>query len=276
MESSSSSTTFTQSSTQPYDKALCFFCQTNDGKPIYVVRSDNAGKSLRDAVEVAQNPVFMTRLNTAIAPSDAHAIDVMYHRSCWTKNVFHVLRDHDAKGGKERASMTQVASLIELINLVDVITKQQTQLCMEEIETTYVNLLGGKDALEHHVPTFSRKWLNDRILQALPNLRSVLPNNRLKSAILYSLETCEEDMVNASITNDDTMDHMDAIYKAALLVRKSIENFTSKDQQDEYIQVSISEQDVPGELRALVRWIMLGPVEQCNQKHGHQLWTDQY
>lgn len=261
VESSSSSTTFTRSSTQPYDKALCFFCQRNDGKPSYVVRSDNAGKSLRDAVEVAQNPVFMTRLNTAIAPSDAHAIDVVYHRSCWTKNVFHVLRDHDAKGGKERASMTQAASLIELINLVDVITKQQTQLCMEEIETTYINLLGGKEALEHHVPTFSRKWLKDRILQALPNLRSVLPKNRRKSAILYSLETCEEDMVNASITNDDTMDHMDAIYKAALLVRKSIENFSSKDQQDEYIQVSSSEQDVPGELRAMVRWIMLGPVE---------------
>ncbi len=55
-------------------------------------------------------------------------------------------------------------------------------------------------------------------------------------------------MVNASITNDDTMDHMDAIYKAAMLVRKSLENFSTKDQQDEYIQVSSSEQDVPGEL----------------------------
>ncbi len=148
VESSSSSTPFTRSSTEPYDKALCFFCQRNDGKPIYVVRSDSAGKSLRDAVEVAQNPVFMTRLNTAIAPSDAHAIDVMYHRSCWTKNVFHVLRDHDTKGEKDKASMTQVVSLIELINLVDVLTKQQTQLRMEDIETTYVNLLGGKDALD--------------------------------------------------------------------------------------------------------------------------------
>jgi len=33
VESSSSSTTFTRSSTQPYDKALCFFCQRNDDKP---------------------------------------------------------------------------------------------------------------------------------------------------------------------------------------------------------------------------------------------------
>ena len=266
LESSSSSTPFTRSSTDPYDKALCFFCQRTDGQPIYLVRSDSAGKSLREAVDVAQNPVFMTRLNTAIAPSEAHAIDVMYHRSCWTKHVFHVLRDHDTKGEKDKASMTQVVSLIELINLVDVLTKQQTQLRMEDIETTYVNLLGGKDALEHHVPTFSRKWLKNRILQALPNVRSVLQKNRRKSSILYSPETCEEDMVNASITNDDTMDHMDAIYKAAMLVRKSRENFSTKDQQDEYIQVSSSEQDVPGELKAMVRWIMLGPVEEMQSE----------
>ena len=82
--------------------------------------------------------------------------------------------------------MAQVASLIEVINLVDYITRQQTQLNMEEIEITYVNLLGGKDALEHDVPTFSRKWLKDRILQALPNLRSVLPK---KTQIGYSIFT---------------------------------------------------------------------------------------
>jgi len=260
VESSGSSTPFTRSSTEPYNKDLCFFCQSDDGKPVFCVRSDNAGKSLREAVEIGQNPVFMTRLNTAIDPSDAHAIDVMYHRSCWTTNVFHILRDHDAKEGKERASMAQVASLIEVINLVDYLTRQQTQLSMEEIETTYVNLLGGKDALEHHVPSFSRKWLKDRILQALPNLRSVLPKNRRKSAILYSLETYEEDMVN-DITNDNTMDNMDVIYKAASLVRQSIENFTSKDQQEKQIQVSSSDRDVPGELKAMIHWIMLGPVE---------------
>jgi len=90
--------------------------------------------------------------------------------------------------------MAQVASLIEVINLVDYITRQQTQLNMEEIETTYVNLLGGKDAIEHHVPSFSRKWLKDRILQASPNLRSVLPKNKRKSAIVYSLETFEKQM----------------------------------------------------------------------------------
>jgi len=46
-----------------------------------VIKQDN----LREAVEIGQNPVFMTRLNTAVDPRDAHAIDVMYHRSFWTK-----------------------------------------------------------------------------------------------------------------------------------------------------------------------------------------------
>jgi len=64
VESSGSSTPFTRSSTEPYNKDLCFFCQSDDGKPVFCVRSDNAGKSLREAVEIGQNPVFMTRLNT--------------------------------------------------------------------------------------------------------------------------------------------------------------------------------------------------------------------
>ena len=59
----------------------------------HVVRTENAGKAFRQAVEIAQSQVLMTRLNNAISPSDAHAIDVRYHKVCWTRHVFHVLRD---------------------------------------------------------------------------------------------------------------------------------------------------------------------------------------
>lgn len=43
------STPFTRSATAPLDRDLCFFCQTNDDRPMYSVRSANSGKSLRDA-----------------------------------------------------------------------------------------------------------------------------------------------------------------------------------------------------------------------------------
>lgn len=35
---------------------------------------------------------YRVRLNAACNPSDAHAIDVMYHPKCWATNVTDVLR----------------------------------------------------------------------------------------------------------------------------------------------------------------------------------------
>jgi len=80
----------------------------------------------------------MTRLSNAISPSDAHAIDVRYHKLCWTQHVFHVLRD-DARD-KEKSTKTelpmQMPCLIELINLVEIQTEKKTYLPMDDIEKT--------------------------------------------------------------------------------------------------------------------------------------------
>ena len=80
---------FTRSATEPLQKEHCFFCQKDDGQN----RTENAGKALQRAVEIAQDQVLTTKLNNAISPSDDHAIDVRYHKECWTRHVFRVLRD---------------------------------------------------------------------------------------------------------------------------------------------------------------------------------------
>jgi len=54
----------------------------------------NSGKALRQAAEIPKDPMLMTRLSNGISPSDAHAIDLKYHKLCWTPHhphVFHVL-----------------------------------------------------------------------------------------------------------------------------------------------------------------------------------------
>ena len=45
----------------------------------------NAGKAVRQAVEISQDPVLMTRLSNALSSNDAHAIDLKYHKLCWTQ-----------------------------------------------------------------------------------------------------------------------------------------------------------------------------------------------
>ena len=181
--STSSECPFTRSSKSPLNNSLCFFCQLDvSQKQLIKVSTNSAGEALKHAMEVSQNAVFRTRLNTSISTSDAHAIDVRYHKPCWTKHVFHVLRGEAAEANKQtKHCSVQIASLVELINLVDIQTQNKAYLSIDDIETTYINMLGGIEALENHVPTFTRKWLKNKILSELTKVKSFLQKNRRKT-----------------------------------------------------------------------------------------------
>ena len=62
------------------------------------------------------------------------------------------------------------------------------------------------------------------------------------------------------------MDKMKLVYKSAQQVRWSIENFTNRDRPDTSIPISSSIDDVPVELCTLIHWIMVGPVEELENK----------
>ena len=124
---------------------------------------------------------------------------------------------------------------------------------MEDIETTYINML-GTDGVENHVPAYTRKWLKNYILKALPHLKSCLQENRRKSAVLYFPQACEDGMVHSAMKNfGDDEENMKTLYKAVQVLRKSIENFfkSAKDTND--IEVTSSIQDVPPELYTMMR-----------------------
>lgn len=108
---------------------LCFFCQIPTDKKLFSIRADNAGQALQDAVSRSDNPEFKVRLAKCISNGDAHAIDAKYDRDCWRKHVFFVLRKDTQKESREGlVSPLQVASFVELINIIDVQTKSGTYL----------------------------------------------------------------------------------------------------------------------------------------------------
>ena len=259
-----SSTSFTRSATQPLIKSNCFFCQKDDGQSLFTVRTENAGKALRKAVEISQDAVLMTRLNNAISPIDAHAIDVRYHKVCWTQNVFHVLRGDACYQAKSTQALPmQIPCLIELINLVDFQTQNKAYLPMDIIETTYISMLGGSDEAQKHTPTLTRQWLKDKILSELPTVKSVRQKDRRKSSLLYCPEACEEDMVCSSLMQNVTseMETTTMIYKVAKVVRNSITKFEREKEKTDTIAVSNSRDDIPTDLYSLIRWIMVGSEE---------------
>ena len=66
---------------------MFFFCQKETAYQVFDLRSDNAGKALKEAVESGDKQGLHVRLNTAVDPADAHAINVKYNKKCWVINV---------------------------------------------------------------------------------------------------------------------------------------------------------------------------------------------
>ena len=178
--------------------------------------------------------------------------------------MFHVLRDHTSDKAKSTTMdlPMQMSCLIELINLVDIQTQNKAYLPMDQIEATYISMLGGSDEVHKHTPLLTRQWLKEQILQELPSVKSVRQKDRRKPSVLYCPEACEEDMVHIFMMQNSHMDNTKMLYKTAKLIRRSIVNFTDQKKTSDMISVVSTTKDVPTDLYSLMRWILVGPEEE--------------
>jgi len=115
----------------------------------------NSGKALRQAAEISKDPMLMTRLSNAISANDAHAIDLKYHKLCWTQHMFHVSMDHASDNTKSTAAdlpKQMSCLLIELINLVELQTQNEAYNPMDQIEATQISMLGGSEEAQNTQP----------------------------------------------------------------------------------------------------------------------------
>ena len=81
------------------------------------------------------------RLANCIAVGDAHAMDAKYDKGCWRKYVFYILRKEESliKENEKYGHHLQIATFVELVNIIDVQTRSGAQLSMADIENTYLN-----------------------------------------------------------------------------------------------------------------------------------------
>ena len=61
------------------------------------------------------------KLSTAVDSRDAHAIDIKYHKNCWTKHVTNVLHKHSTTSNIEQAC--EVAAKIEFVTMAEIALK---------------------------------------------------------------------------------------------------------------------------------------------------------
>ena len=250
----SSESKFLRSKAVPYNFKCCFFCQKIKNKEnLITVRTDNSGLFLKKAVELSGRDDFLVRLNRAVSTEDAHAADVVYHKSCWTEHVFNKSKTFARQPQRKAAS--QVFSEIEMISLVDEHTAKMEKLSVEDVETIYLDIIGND--IKYHIPAYTRKWLKSIIQRELPHLLFMRPSQRNQSDIIYSPDA-HIAKPSASAHFDET--GMKELYRSAMNVRKDIQEYLSKKDFKFNPDVEHREEDVPSLLYRLLRLIIVGPT----------------
>lgn len=148
-----------------YVKSKCVFCDIGDTRKekLRKVATDNAGKNLNKAVQVSKDENLRVRLNAAVIPMDAHAIDVMYHRKCWTKHVTNVLKRETVKddSGKVDTNIAHTASKIEFIEALSEDLAEGKVFDMGTLEAAYRSFCFVNDVSEGEI--MNRKQLKNFI-----------------------------------------------------------------------------------------------------------------
>ena len=127
----------TRSKTVPCDSNLCFFCEEKAKyqNPLHLLSTSSAGSSLDNAVKQSKDPKLLVKLSTALNSTDAHAIDIKYHKSCWAKHVTGVLRK-TIKDDEER-SRSETAAKLEFLNLTQAALDSGEILNMAQLEQAF-------------------------------------------------------------------------------------------------------------------------------------------
>ena len=212
-----------QQQTSKYKKELCFFCdgkQTQQHK-LHHVAYDTAGANLREAVELSGNNTWLVRLNECINPTDAHAIDVLYHAKCWANHVTNVIRKRKVQTQVEHSSTALVASDIEFISMVEEFLAEGNVTCMADLHNTYINVCYS-NGIDASMKIRSRRELKLFIEDAIPGVEFSHPKRKNESERVCLKHT--KDAAIVKLEEDSYEEQFRTLLPAALVIRKAVLN----------------------------------------------------
>lgn len=258
----------TRSKTSPYNRDVCFFCDGVGGyrQPLHTVSTSTAGSSLDAAIKKEGDEKLHVKLSTSVDSKDAHAIDIKYHKNCWTKHVTNVLRKPSATSQIEQAS--EVAAKIEFVTMTEMALKSGKVMNMSQLQAAFDTI-----SQENNVKgkSCSRKTIK-KLIQAEVEGVEFHKSKRVNESERVSIKESRDVAIQLSETVDeDCTSNMKILYDAAVLLRKSINKckkwvFTGSLE-------TISKDNCPEELYCFYRWIIQGPnatlsaQEKCTEIH---------
>lgn len=250
----------TRSQAVPFDNKICFFCDKGRSRlnMLHKVSFDKAGKRLKQAVNITKRDDLAVKLNTAINPEDAHAIDIRYHIGCWNTNVKSVLRKYDnemqLKDIVQDAS--EMAADIEFLSLLETELKTGKILSLKTLHTTYQNIRE-----ENSVPYSKVQMKNVKRLieEEIPCIEFHKPKRR-NQAQRVSIKNARDFVINNSVDEADDIDEqydLRYLFNAAVSLRKSILKATDKWEFKGSLK-DFTHANVPDNLYHFTRWLIGG------------------
>ena len=206
-----------------YEKKNCFFCDEEGSKRhlLHKVATFNAGKNLKDAVNLNNNDKLKVRLNEALNPLDTHAIHVLYHNKCWAINVSNLLQQKrlDYLTKDSEAVEAVLATEIEFLSLLEGWLTDGNIITMASLQSTYMNI-ASENGCES--PDISRKKLKDLIMEEIPNVEFCKPPKANESERVVLKSTRDFAIAEAEVHDESLSDELKSLFDAAKILRKVV------------------------------------------------------
>ena len=246
----------TRSQTSPFDKTVCFFCEEigNAKQPLHNVSTFFAGESLNEAINQSENDVLRVKLSTAVDATDAHAIDIKYHKNCWLRNVTNVIKKASFSDNSSSDLVSEAAARIEFLATTQTALREGEIHTMSELQNTFEELLRANDVKK---ATCSRKALKLLLLSEIPDIEFHKPRRMNESERVTIKETRDEAIQLSENAKAKCNEEMKVLFDAAATLRKAIHK--SKRWEFAGTLEDVSDDVVPEELYWFSMWLIQGP-----------------
>ena len=167
----------------------------------------------------------MVRLSAAMNPSDAHAIDVVYHSTCWAENVTNVLRKKGTPGERQFLHCNSVASVateIEFKNHISESLKEGNVFSMGTLEMFYRSL-GSANGADGSTLMSRRQLKNFLELELADGGIEFSRPKRLNEHQQVSIKITRDALLAEAESESENMTReLTTLYHAAKILRRKI------------------------------------------------------
>ena len=253
----------TRSKTSPYEKNVCFFCEEpeNVKLPLHNVSTFTAGQSLDEAIRLSQNDILRVKLSAAVDSSDAHAIDIKYHKKCWLNNVTNVLRKTFSPDESKSDFMSEIAARIEFLAVTEATLRDGQILTVSDLQNTLEQVFQANDVSKVR---YNRKTLKALLENEISDVEFHKPKRRNEPERVSVKTTRDEAIQLSEDARAKCDEELKVLFDAAKTLRKAINR--SKRWEFTGTLTDIDYSVVPEELFLFARWLIQGSKRETLSK----------